>query len=225
MGVPVFTQARVPEIYSRAEQMSDAVVHVAGLVAALVAVPVLITLAAVWFGDASTVIAAIVYGLSLIGMFACSALYNMTPLPHWKDLLRRIDQSAIYLKIAGTYTPFAVLTGSQAGFFLAGVWSAALAGASLILLSPGRLKWSALALYLGLGWAGALIGGPLVEGLSPAGLGLILSAGGIYTLGLVFFLWERLPFHNTIWHVFVLAASFLLYAAVLVELWGRAPSA
>ena len=82
-----------------------------------------------------------------------------------------------------------------------------------------------LALYLGIGWAGAVIGGPMVEGLSPAGLRLILAAGCIYTLGVVFFLWERLPFHNTIWHVFVLAASFLLYAAVLVELWGRAPSA
>ena len=87
------------------------------------------------------------------------------------------------------------------------------------------MKWSSLALYLGIGWAGAVIGGPLVEGLSPAGLALILAAGSTYTLGVVFFLWERLPFHNTIWHVFVLAASFLLYAALLVELSGRAPSA
>jgi hemolysin III len=221
----VFTHARVPMIYSRAEQLTDAAVHVLGIVAALVAVPVLITLAAVWFGDATTVIAAAVYGVSLIGMLACSALYNMTPMPAWKDLLRRIDQSAIYVKIAGTYTPFAVLAGSHAGFFLAGVWSVALAGASLILFSPTRLKWSALALYLAIGWAGAVIGGPLVEGLSAAVLGMILAAGVIYTLGLVFFLWERLPFHNTIWHVFVLAASFLLYAALLVELSARAPSA
>jgi len=220
----MFTQQRVPMIYSRAEQVTDALVHAAGLLGALVGVPVLITLAAVWFGDAGTVLAAVVYGISLIAMFACSALYNIAPLPAWKDLFRRIDQSAIYLKIAGTYTPFAVLTGSHAGYLLTGIWGAALAGASLILLSPSRLRWSALALYLGLGWAGAVVGGPMFGALSTAGFALIVTAGLIYTLGVVFFLWERLPFHNTIWHVFVLAGSFLLYAAVLIELWGRAPS-
>jgi hemolysin III len=218
----MFTQERVPMIYSRAEQVTDAMVHLAGILAALVAVPVLVTLAAVWFGDATTVIAAVVYGVSLFGMFACSALYNMIPRPAWKDLLRRLDQSAIYVKIAGTYTPFAVLTGSHAGYFLTGVWGAALAGASLILFSPTRLKWSALALYLGIGWAGLVAGWPMLGALSPAGFALILTAGGIYTLGVIFLLWERLPFHNTIWHVFVLVGSSLLYAAVLIELSGRA---
>jgi hemolysin III len=215
---------RVPSVYSRAEQLSDAIVHLAGIASALVAVPVLVTLAALWFGDAGTVIAALVYGASLIVMLTCSAVYNLTPLPAWKDLLRRIDQSAIYLKIAGTYTPFAVLTGTHAGFFLTGIWGAALAAASLILFAPARLKWASLVLYLGIGWAGAVIGAPLVTELSPAGFVLILIGGGLYTLGLVFFLWERLPFHNTIWHVFVLAASWILYAAVVVELWGRAPA-
>ena len=182
------------------------------------------TLAAIWFGDAPTVIAAAVYGASLIAMFCCSAVYNHAPLPARKDFLRRIDQTAIYLKIAGSYTPFAVLTGTHAGFFLAGVWGAALAGASMILFSPTRLKWSSLLLYLLLGWFGAVVGGPLFDALTPAGYGLILAAGLLYTCGVVFFLWERLPFHNTIWHAFVFAASFVLYAALLVELWGRAPS-
>ena len=108
---------------------------------------------------------------------------------------------------------------------MTGVWGAALAGASLRLFSPGRLKWASVCLYLGIGWAGALIGGPLIAGLTPVGFQLILAAGTIYTLGVIFFLWERLPFHNTIWHVFVLAATFVLYAAVLVELWDRVPTA
>jgi hemolysin III len=220
----MIARPRVPSIYSRAELRSDAAVHLAGILSALVAVPVLVTLAAVWFGDAGTVIAALVYGASLIAMLICSAVYNMVHRPGWKDLLRRIDQSAIYLKIAGTYTPFAVLTGTHAGFFLAGVWGAALAGASLILFSRSRLRWPSLALYLGIGWAGALLGGPMLAGLSSAGFALILAGGGLYTLGVVFFLWERLPFHNTIWHAFVLLASFVLYAAVVVELWGRAPA-
>jgi hemolysin III len=217
----MFTRPRVPAVYTRAEQVSDAAVHAVGLVSALVAVSVLITLAAVWSGDAPTMIAAVVYGISLIGMLACSAIYNIAPLPAWKDFLRRIDQSAIYVKIAGSYTPFAVFTGTP--YFLTGIWGAALAGASLILFGPARLKRPSLLLYLAIGWAGAIAGQPLVAGLSPAGFALILAAGSVYTCGVVFYLWERLPFHNTIWHVFVLAASFVLYAAVVVELSGRAP--
>ncbi len=216
-------RARIPSIYSRAELLSDAAVHVAGVLSALIAVPVLITLAVVWIGDRGTVIAASVYGTTLIAMLICSAIYNMLALPDWKDFLRRVDQSAIYLKIAGTYTPFVILTGSPAGLFLAGIWSAALVGVSLILLSPSRVLWPSLLLYLAIGWAGAAVGQPMFAALAPTSFALILAAGLIYTLGVVFFLWERLPFHNTIWHVFVLAASWILYAAVLVELWNRAP--
>jgi len=218
----MLTRERVPMVYSRAELVSDAAVHVAGIVAALLAVPVLITLAAVWVGEAGVVVAALVYGICLIGMLACSAVNNMVRLPAWKDLLRRIDQSAIYLKIAGSYTPFAVLAGTHAGLFLAGLWSAALAGAAMRLWSAARLKWASIVLYLLIGWLGAVAGGPLFAEMSPTGFTLILAAGGIYTLGVVFFVWERLPFHNTIWHGFVLAASFVLYAAVLVEISSRA---
>ena len=166
----MFTRHRVPMIYSRAEVLSDAAVHAVGLVSALIAAPVLVTLAAVWFGDPTTVAAAAIYGLSLIAMFLCSAVYNHLALPARKDVLRRLDQSAIYVKIAGSYTPFAVLTGTHAGFFLAGVWGTAVLGASLIILSPTPLKWASILLYLALGWAGALIGGPMLAALSPVGL-------------------------------------------------------
>ncbi len=217
----MFTRERVPMVYSRAERLSDAAVHLTGIAAALIAVPVLITLAAVRIGEAPVVVAALVYGLCLIGMLACSAVNNMVHQPAWKDRLRRIDQSAIYLKIAGSYTPFAVLAGTHAGIFLAGVWSAALAGAAVRLLSASRLKWASILLYLAIGWAGAVAGGPLFAQMTTTGFVLILVAGGIYTLGVVFFVWERLPFHNTIWHAFVLAASFVLYAAILVEISRR----
>jgi hemolysin III len=146
-------------------------------------------------------------------------------LPARKDFLRRIDQSAIYFKIAGTYTPFAVLSGSQAALFLTGIWGAALAGASLILFGPARLKRPSLLLYLAIGWAGIGLGQPFFAALSPSGFALILAGGCIYTLGVLFFLWERLPFHITIWHAFVLAATALLYAAVLIEILGRVPIA
>lgn len=217
----MLTRQRVPMTYSRAELLSDAAVHVTGVLAALIAVPVLITLVAVWFGDTTMLIAAAVYGLSIIAMFVASAFNNMVRLPDWKDLLRRIDQSAIYVKIAGTYTPFAVLTGTHPGLFLAGIWAASLTGASMILFGPARWKRPSFVLYLVLGWAGVLFGGPLVAGLSTAGLALILTGGVLYSLGVVFLLWERLPHHNTVWHVFVLVATAVLYTAVLIELSGR----
>jgi hemolysin III len=219
----MFVRPREPAVYSRAEQLSDAAVHAVGLLAALVGVVVLLTIAALWFGETRVLLAAGLYGLTLIGMFVCSAMYNISPPPAWRDTFRRVDQSAIYMKIAGSYTPFAVLSGPQVGYFLAGVWSAALIGVSLILFGSERMRRPALALYLGIGWAGLFAGQPLVASLSPIGFTLILSAGIVYTAGVVFYLWERLPFHNTIWHVFVLMASFVLYAALVVELWQRAP--
>lgn len=210
--------------YARAERISDAAVHVAGLVCALVATSVLITLAAVWFGDRDTVLATTIYSASLITMLTCSAIYHLVPAPAWKDRLRRLDQSAIYMKIAGTYTPFSVLATGSTGAFLAGVWSAAIAGAAAIVFGPKWLRRPSLVLYLGIGWAGAVAGGPLFDDLSWAGFVLILTAGCLYTIGICFFLWERLPFHTTIWHVFVLTASALVYSAVFVEFWGHAPS-
>ena len=212
---------REPMVYSRAEWISDAVVHVVGVVSAVVAAPVLVTLAWVWVGDTSAVAASIVYCLALIAMLVCSAIYNMAPFPARKDVFRRLDQSAIYMKIAGTYTPFAVLTGTHAGLFFAGIWSAAIAGASMIALGPRSVRRKSYILYLLIGWAGLIWGGPMLANLSGTGFVLIVVGGSVYTMGVLFLLWERLPFHNTIWHVFVLAATAVFYAAVLVEVLAR----
>lgn len=211
-------RAQMPSAYSRAERLSDAVVHVTGLLAALLAAPVLVTLAAVWVGDVAVVAAALVYGVSLVAMLACSALYHMTPAPAWKQLLRRFDHSAIYLKIAGTYTPFAVLAGAAAVPLLAGLWGAAVAGISLRLFRETTSVWIGVVLYLAMGWAGVAFGGEILQGMSPAGFALMVAGGLMYTGGIVFFLWERLPFHTTIWHVCVLVATGIFYAAVMVEL-------
>ena len=208
--------------YSSAEWWSDASIHALGIVAALVAVPTLIALAAYWSGNAAIVAAASIYGGCMLVLLVASALNNTIDSPAWGEILRRIDRAAIYMKIAGTYTPLAVLSTGHFGLVLASIWGAALAGVSMVVVSPDKTRWLALALYLGLGWAGALIGGPLVSELSRAGLTLILIGGCLYTVGVCFFLWQRLPFHNTIWHLLVLAATFVLYAAILVELGTRA---
>ncbi len=212
------TRAMHP-VYSRAEQVSDAVVHITGLMLVLMAVPVLIVLTALYRGDAASVTGVSVYGGALFAMILCSALYNIGETSGWgaakEWLLRRLDHSAIYLKIAGTYTPFTLLSGHGLAL-TAGVWGAALTGIVLKIISPERFRWVTLALYLGMGWIGLVAGGPLFTALPVPVLVLMVIGGLLYTLGVVFYLWRKLPFHYTIWHIFVLAASFVFYSAVLV---------
>jgi hemolysin III len=147
--------------YSRAEYLSDAAIHVLGIGFALIAGPALVAIAAIRIGDATTVTALTIYAVTLLAMLTCSALYNMIRVPRWADRLRRLDQSAIYFKIAGTYTPFVVLFPGSPGF-LAGIWAVAIAGASLIVFSARRHTGVAIILYLGLGWAGYALGQPLM---------------------------------------------------------------
>jgi hemolysin III len=124
--------------YSRAEYLSDTIVHVSGLVIVLICVPILITLAAVWRGDTPALVGTTVYGLSLVAMILCSALYNIIGTGRWAWLLQRLDHSAIYAKIAGTYTPFVLLSG-QNGWLIVGMWAAAFVGMGLKIASPHAL--------------------------------------------------------------------------------------
>lgn len=216
--------ATAPRPYTDPERLADGVVHCVGLAAAGVAVPVLLVLVALWHGGGAAVAAVAVYGLGLVGMLAASAGYNLVRQPRVKEILRRCDHAAIYVKIAGTYTPFTVLIGgAQALWLLAGIWGAAVLGLALKLLAPRRFEMAAVVLYLAMGWAGVALGGPMIEGLTDLGLGLICAGGALYTIGVGFHLWQSLPFQNAIWHGLVLTASFVFYAAVMVEVAARAP--
>ena len=206
-------------VYSRAEYLSDAAVHVAGLSLAVLAVPALLVTAAVVRGDAPSLVGTSVYGIALILMLACSALFNMVRRPEWSWLLRRLDHSAIYMKIAGTFTPFTLMSGQGLALTF-GLWSAAAVGVALKVADPQRFRWPGLALYLGMGWGGAVIGSSMFAALPGPALSLIVAGGLLYTLGVVFYLWDRLPFHNTIWHIFVLVASAAFYGAVAVLIVG-----
>lgn len=211
-------------VYGRDERLADAALHVAGVAAALVAAPVIVSRAADLYGDTITVAGAAIYGFGLTAMLVCSASYHLVTHPLAKAILRRFDHAAIYLKIAATYTPFALLlAGGNAAAILGPIWAAALAGLALKLIAPQRVERISLALYLAMGWAILAIGGPILQGLSPAGLALMLTGGALYTLGVAFFLWDRLRFHNAIWHAMVLAASFSVYAALFVEVTRHAP--
>lgn len=203
--------------YSRAELLADKIVHISGVTLAAIAVPALIVTAIVLRGDFGAVFGVTVYAVCLLAMLGFSALYNTYLHPGWTWLLKRLDHSAIYLKIAGTYTPFLVLSGRGMGL-LAALWCAAMAGVALKVLSPDRFRALAILLYLAMGWAGLAVGGTFIDALSTPVLTLVVVGGCIYTLGVLFYLAERLPFHYAIWHVLVLAASLVFYAAVTVHL-------
>ncbi|WP_419912429.1 PAQR family membrane homeostasis protein TrhA [Hoeflea sp.] len=212
----ILSFAHIRPAYSRAERLSDGVVHVVGIFLAMIAVPLLIVLTALFRSEPAPVVGVSIYGATLVAMLCCSALYNMVDSARWTGLLRRLDHSAIYMKIAGTYTPFVLVSGAPATGLLTGLWGAATIGSLMKILAPGRFKWLALALYLAMGWAVLLAGGPIIAGLSPAVFWIVTAGGIVYTVGVGFHLFERLPFHNTIWHVFVLAGSVLFFIAVAV---------
>lgn len=200
-------------VYSRAEYLSDAAVHVIGLSLALLAVPALLVSVTLARGDAPALVGTSVYGVALILMLACSALYNMVRRPDWAWLLRRLDHSAIYMKIAGTFTPFTLLSGQGLALTF-GLWTMAALGVALKIADPQRFLWPGLVLYLAMGWGGAALGSSVFSALPTPVFALIFTGGLLYTFGVVFYLWKSLPFHNTIWHAFVLVATAAFFAAV-----------
>ncbi|WP_424833537.1 PAQR family membrane homeostasis protein TrhA [Ruegeria sp.] len=210
--------AHIRPAYSRAERVSDGVVHVLGVSSAVIAVPMLIIMTVFHRSDPAAVLGASIYGVTLVLMLTLSALYNMIEHDEWGEFLRRLDHSGIYVKIAGTYTPFLLLSASQPPGLLLGLWSSATLGTVLKMVDPNRFRWFGLALYLLMGWAAVWAGQSMLAELSPGTLTLMIAGGLIYTAGVVFYLLDWLPYHNTIWHVFVLAGSGLFFAAVALRI-------
>lgn len=204
--------------YSRSERIADAAVHALGLAFGLAAA-VLLAVAALPRADALLWLALGLYAAGLLGMLSCSALYNLTRAPRRKAMFRRLDHAAIFVMIAGSYTPFMLIAlGGNLGVgLLTFVWTVALGGVALKLFWPRRFDRLSVVAYLLLGWSILVALDPLVTALSAAGLALIVIGGLLYSLGVVFHLWTQLPFHNAIWHALVLAAAACHLAAVLLE--------
>jgi hemolysin III len=211
-------------VYSAAERVADVGVHAVGLAASVLGVAAMMIAARNL--PAASVASLAVYGFGLMAVFACSASYHLATEGRRKALLQRFDHAAIYVKIAGTYTPFAAIKmGDAAGLaLLAGVWAITAFGATAKLLWPGRLVRTSYVLYLAQGWAIVAAFGPFTASVSGRVLALLVVGGVIYTAGVIFHLWERLPFHNAVWHGFVVVASACHFAAI-VDAVGLAGSA
>jgi hemolysin III len=201
--------------YDHAEIIADGAVHVIGVCLGLIGAVTIVAIAVKT--ERIEVTPILIYVIGLVTMLALSAAYNMWPVSPAKWVLRRFDHSAIYLLIAGTYTPFlAQMKNALASAGLGiGVWLGAVIGMSLKLALPGRFDRLAIVLCLLLGWSGAIAYDSLASTLPGASVWLLPIGGILYSLGTVFHVWRGLRFHNAIWHVFVLLAASCHYWAVL----------
>jgi hemolysin III len=202
--------------YTIRERVADGCIHIIGVTASLVALTALLVIG-VQSKTTLWVVSLTIYGLALVATFSCSAGYNLVVRPKLKEVLRRLDHAAIFLMIAGTYTPFILIkmhTPWGLGL-LAVVWTMAILGIAIKLFAPRFLEGLSTALYLVQGWAVLAAWEPLMSALPGRVLPLLMVGGVLYTIGVVFHLWERLPYQNAIWHGFVLSAAGCHFAAVI----------
>lgn len=194
--------------YTIKEEVAHALTHGVGAVLSIVALVFMLIWAAA-YGDAWHIVAASIYGASLILLYTASTLYHAFPWPRIKTVFQQLDHAAIYILIAGTYTPFALINLRDAwGWTLLGVaWGIALVGVVLELSLKKRVGWLSLTLYLGMGWMAIIAINPMIDNVDSGGLMLLVAGGLAYTLGVVFYVWKSLPYHHAIWHLFVLAGS------------------
>ena len=200
---------------NRGEKLADGLVHGLGLSAAVAGGVVLIVASILTGGGAGLAVATGLYALCLITMLACSTAYNLTKATRARPFLRRLDEAAIFLMIAGSYTPFTTqrMGGAWAVSMTALVWGLALAGVAGKLLSSRLPDWVWTVGYVAFGWVALIALRPLIQGVPVAALALLIIGGLIYTTGALIF-HSRLPYRRAIWHGFVVTAAGAHYAAI-----------
>ncbi len=199
------------------EEFANTITHGFGLALSIVGFAVLLVLAGLR-GDAISITGCVVYGLSLVILYAASTMYHSATAPELKEILRVLDHCGIYLLIAGSYTPFGllILKGPLGQNLLIGIWAFAIIGILLKLVKRDRFIAVSVVSYVIMGWIGVFAIQPLLEAIGVIPIVLIVAGGIAYSVGVIFFAWHRLPHNHAIFHVFVLAGSMLHYAAVVL---------
>lgn len=202
--------------YSVSEEVANCVVHGLGVVLSIGGLAMLATLATVR-GDAWHIVSCSIFGATLILLYATSTLYHAIPGRRAKRALRTLDHSAIFLLIAGTYTPFTLvnLRGPWGWSLFGVIWGLAVLGIIFKVTMLRRWTAGSVVLYLVMGWAVVVAAKPMLATIAPGGVALLAAGGLAYTVGVVFYAWDRLPFNHTVWHGFVLAGSAFHFFAVL----------
>lgn len=205
----------VPAAYSPSEEFANRVTHGLGAVLSLVGLVLMVVYSA-RHGDAWVIVSTAIYGASLVILYTASTLYHSVTSDRWRRLCQKIDHAAIYLLIAGTYTPFTLgpLRGGWGWTLFGIVWGCAVIGVVLKLFFAGRANFLSTVAYLAMGWLVLIAIKPLIAAVPAGALWLIVAGGLCYSLGTIFYLWEKLRFNHAIWHLWVLAGSVCHWAAV-----------
>lgn len=220
-------QERIAEqsrTYTRGEHIANWLTHGIGLVSSVVGLTLLIVFSSLR-GDAWHVVSFTVFGLTLLFLYTASTLYHALRTPRTSRILVKLDHAAIFLLIAGTYTPFLLtsLRGAWGWSLFGVIWGLCGAGAVFQLLFGDRFRVTSTLAYLFLGWLIVVAIKPMVAAVPEGALWLLLAGGLCYTVGTVFYLWQRLRYHHAFWHTFVLAGSTCHYLAVLLFLLPSSP--
>lgn len=201
--------------YSPGEERANRLTHGLGVVCSVAGLAVMVYYSA-RHGDAWQIVSTAIFGVTLVLLYTASTLYHSFQGERRKALLQKFDHAAIFLLIAGTYTPFVLVTlRGPWGWSLFGVvWALAVAGVTLKFWFAGRFRLVSTLLYLGMGWLVLIALKPLMAALPAGGLHLLVAGGLCYTGGAIIYLWRRLPYNHAIWHLFVLGGSACHWAAV-----------
>lgn len=204
--------------YTLGEEVFNSVTHGVGALLSVIGGSVVVTLAAV-YGGAREVAACTIYAVSLFILYTMSTLYHAFPFPKVKTVFRIFDHSSVFLLIAGTYTPFMLITlkDSKNGtiVFIA-IWAAAVIGIVLNAINIKKFAKLSLVLYLVMGWGIVFVIGDVAEGLAKGGLVLLILGGIGYTAGVAFYVIKKVKYFHSIWHLFVLAGSILHYLCITI---------
>lgn len=216
-------QPPLPRVYTRGEEIANWVTHGIGLVASIAGLTLLIVDASLR-GNAWHVVSFTVFGLTLLLLYTISTIYHAHREPRAKRLFRKLDHAAIFILIAGTYTPFLLthLRGPWGWTLFGVIWGLCGAGAVFQLFFGGRYRLASTLAYLFVGWLIVVALEPMITRVPHGGLWLLFAGGLCYTVGVVFYLWQRLRYHHAVWHTFVLGGSTCHYLAVLLFLLPRA---
>jgi hemolysin III len=202
--------------YTLQEELANSLTHGAGALLSATGLAVLVVLAA-HSGTAWHVVSFSIYGATLVLLYTASTLYHSFRNPQVKHVLRIIDHSSIYLLIAGSYTPFTLVTlrGVWGWSLFGAIWGIALLGILFQSFSRHRFKRAAVLLYVLMGWLVLVAIKPLVSHLPVEGMRGLVAGGCLYTFGIVFYVWKRLPYHHAVWHLMVLAGSACHYFTIM----------
>lgn len=201
--------------YSNNEEKANILTHGIGILASLIGLIFLIMQAKA-NGDQWHLVSFIIFGISLIAMYTSSTLYHSVTDEKAKKYLRKLDHSIIYVLIAGTYTPFLLtnLRGTTGWIMFAVVWTFAIVGIIIKLATQIKSKWVSAFIYLFMGWLAIFIAQSMLDKLPDITIVLIIAGGLFYSLGVIFYVWNRLSYHHAIWHLFVLGGSICHYFSV-----------